>query len=114
MARKDLGIAIFIIGIAMLAFTFYMAYGLYEYLFASPQAAQAAVQGSGAANSTAQGIAQAVVGDVISSIPIDRYITLFLAILVLYALANVSFKIAKLGIEFMKNADDNGGKQKPK
>jgi len=112
MASNNLGIAIFIIGILMLAFTFFLAYNLYEYITTAQQVQQAA-PATGAINSTSS-IVQSVINGVIGSMPINKYAMLFLGILVLYALANISFKIAKLGIEFMRSVDNNGGKQKTK
>ncbi len=118
MDSKNIGIVFFIVGIVLLFFTFYLAYGLYGYLTGSQPivaASSTAPSAVGANNTiTVSGVAQAVASSIIGAIPINRYASIFLGILVLYVLANVSYKIAKLGVEMMRSSGNNGEKPKSK
>ncbi|MGC8669721.1 MAG: hypothetical protein ACP5TL_01045 [Candidatus Micrarchaeia archaeon] len=115
MKTKNLGVGFFITGLVLLLFTFYLAYDLYAYLIEGQPTA--IPQNTTSSNSTANNIAQAITSSIISAIPINKYASIFLGILVLYVLANVSYKIAKLGLETMnigisKSNGSNGDKQK--
>ncbi|MGC8651783.1 MAG: hypothetical protein ACP5UH_00820 [Candidatus Micrarchaeia archaeon] len=114
MNSKNLGIAFFVIGILLLFFTFYLAYGLYEYVIGNQQMGAVPSSPTASGNSSVNNIVQAVTSSIIGSIPINRYAAIFLGILVLYALANISYKIAKLGIEMLRSVGDDGAKQKSK
>jgi hypothetical protein len=115
MYNTRLGIVIFLIGIAMLFFTFYLAYNLYMQITNYKQPSQIAIaqQNSTTISST---ISSAIAG-VVAQLGIVYYIDIFIAAIVVLVLANISFKVSKLGIEMTKaipSNDQNATAKKPK
>ncbi|MGC8496015.1 MAG: hypothetical protein ACP5RM_00525 [Candidatus Micrarchaeia archaeon] len=115
MYNAKVGMALFIVGIAMLLFTFYLAYGLYMQAvnYKQPYQGVAAQQNS----TTISGAITAGIAGAIMQLGIQSYIAIFVATIVILVLANISFKVSKLGIEMFKaipGTDQNATTKKPK
>lgn len=103
-----MGVVIFAVGIALLLFTFYEAYGIYVVAKASIGSVQASQQNSGSAamqsgqlNSSTQlasTLANDIVNGIFSRMPIDKYAAEFVTVVLLYVFASIGFKISRLGI----------------
>ncbi len=102
-SKTGFGIGVFALGIALLLYTFYMAYGIYSYVASGQVLSSTHTQQT---NSTNTNIAGSLVGSFMAAVPLNQYAIIFLEVIIILAFASISYKIAKLGIELI-----NSGKQ---
>lgn len=102
--------AMLVVGIAILLFTFYSAYGLYSNVLSGAFFNSTAISGASTANSTLSvqnssstsvlisKISNGIVSDLLAQFPFNKYFGLLLAIILLALFASIGYKFAKLGI----------------
>jgi hypothetical protein len=107
-----IGYVLLAVGIAVLLFTLYEAYGIFGLfmngnIFAAPAQPNTVLGNAPASNISESGLVTALLGGIISAFPIGKYFSYFLGVIVLGVFASIGYKFAKIGVEMIKILPSN-------
>ncbi len=102
-----IGYVLLVLGVSILLFTFYEAYGIFSLfingnIFAQPAQPSVNLGSAPASNISETGLVNALLGGIINAFPIGKYFSYLLGVIVLGVFASIGYKFAKIGVDMIE------------